>query len=823
MGKRLRACSGFLLLFFLCICSLSAQTTQITGQWKDSNGLPYAGATMKVQLTFSGTPVSNPTVTISVLATCRANGFGSAPCQVPFTPSNGPFTLDGAGNIPAGGITLQDNSLVTPAGTQWTFTVNSAGNPPPIGTGPQVCSTATAVTGSSQNVSLGSCPALSNASSGASLSSTPTSLLPQQNTLAFAYWKLPTENPCFWIDYSGHGNNATGCGANGGTPPTIQPDIGGAVYFGTPPGMPVSYPAAVNGINTYAVVTRPFFFPPASGGTNQAILAGNGGGAAGHFELFQFTFSLAGIGSSGFSQGFTPEMICEPAGGGGTITWIGPEDPSAPAVWIFTNNGSNLPLIYYNGYLVAAQGAATCFGDQTLGNFQEGGTAAGKGYAVNTFFQGYIGPAIGWFGNFNAQDALVATQVIQEAMQVRGFDWNQCSNNQPNINGQQCGEFVIPEYVLHGDSLLQGNPSGGAYFPTNVNGTVTVVNAALSADSLCGYGASNGSMHDSRFSLARSLSNFPKGLGNAVMVWGGTDDNGATTATQLTNCYQSMAAVHKQYGVPFFPALMADRTLNDAKKNAFAAAMRQNRFSFDLMADFAIWPATGADGASGNTNVFTDGVHFTNAASFKFIPATLTAPYNHYFGNADWGTATTDTVAPVAPTAITAITEGTGGPNKVTITTAATPANCTTNTWAVVTGQTGVATYNDFYWIESTTGTTIVGTNLTSGLGAGTATGTVVCPSQVSADNYKVLNFGVNANPWLLRPCEEWAGGARSADRNIHILNINAAASTIGGFTTDHAQTINGAATLSIPAHSSVTLAVKPNATSVAGCDFITQ
>lgn len=145
-----------------------AQTTQVTGQVKDVNGIPYAGAQMRAGLVFNGTPVSNPTVTISVLSQCRANGFGSAPCQVPFTPSNGPFNLDSAGNIPAGGITLQDNSLVTPAGTQWAFSVSTPGNPPPLGTGPQTCSATVTISGSSVSVSsnFSTCPALSNVGAG---------------------------------------------------------------------------------------------------------------------------------------------------------------------------------------------------------------------------------------------------------------------------------------------------------------------------------------------------------------------------------------------------------------------------------------------------------------------------------------------------------------------------------------------------------------------------------------------------------------------------------------------------------------------------------
>jgi hypothetical protein len=154
---------------FNLLVTVYAQATQVTGQVKDVNGLPYAGAQMKAQLVFAGPPVSNPTVTISVLSQCRANGFGSAPCQVPFTPSNGPFNLDGAGNIPGGGITLQDNTQVTPSGTQWAFSVNTPGNPPPLGTGPQVCAATLTISGASQGItaSFSGCPALSNIGSGA--------------------------------------------------------------------------------------------------------------------------------------------------------------------------------------------------------------------------------------------------------------------------------------------------------------------------------------------------------------------------------------------------------------------------------------------------------------------------------------------------------------------------------------------------------------------------------------------------------------------------------------------------------------------------------
>jgi hypothetical protein len=162
----LKSLSGLLVLWYLLlgVTPCVAQTTTVTGTVNDANGLPYSNGAMKAGLVFAGTPVSNPTVTISVLAQCKANGFGSAPCQVPFNPNAGPYTLDPSGNVPGGGITLQDNSLVTPAGTQWQFTVSEVGVPPPFGTGPQTCSTSVAVTGVAQSITAAfpTCPALTH-------------------------------------------------------------------------------------------------------------------------------------------------------------------------------------------------------------------------------------------------------------------------------------------------------------------------------------------------------------------------------------------------------------------------------------------------------------------------------------------------------------------------------------------------------------------------------------------------------------------------------------------------------------------------------------
>ena len=145
--------------FDLLVCF--AQSTTVSGTVKDANGIPYAGALMKAQLvTTAGSPVSGqPTVTVNSQAQCVSAGMGSAPCQMPFQGTVGQFGLDNTGSFT---VNLQDNTQVTPAATQWLFTVNSTGAPPPLGTGPQVCTQQVTISGATQTLNF-SCPALSTA------------------------------------------------------------------------------------------------------------------------------------------------------------------------------------------------------------------------------------------------------------------------------------------------------------------------------------------------------------------------------------------------------------------------------------------------------------------------------------------------------------------------------------------------------------------------------------------------------------------------------------------------------------------------------------
>ncbi len=155
--------ASLLLCFFAS--PLCAQYTTVTGQVKDVNGLPYAGAQMKavLVLTAGGSATGKATVTITNQQQCISAGQGGQPCQVPIQGTVGPFTLDGAGNIPSGGMLLADNTQVQPASTQWLITVaETPGVPPPFGTGPQICTAQLTISGATQGVSasFSVCPSL---------------------------------------------------------------------------------------------------------------------------------------------------------------------------------------------------------------------------------------------------------------------------------------------------------------------------------------------------------------------------------------------------------------------------------------------------------------------------------------------------------------------------------------------------------------------------------------------------------------------------------------------------------------------------------------
>lgn len=120
--------------------------TAVSGSIADPAGIPYANCNITAELVPSGT---NPTIGGAAIG-----GMNRAGC-------------DAGGNF---AMNLGSNAVIQPGGTQWKFTVNTNGAPPPLGTGPQTCSATITISGASQSISGNfTCPALGRGTSGSSL------------------------------------------------------------------------------------------------------------------------------------------------------------------------------------------------------------------------------------------------------------------------------------------------------------------------------------------------------------------------------------------------------------------------------------------------------------------------------------------------------------------------------------------------------------------------------------------------------------------------------------------------------------------------------
>lgn len=143
-------CLGALLVLAVAFPA-SAQVTNVSATIVDPNGIPYANGRVKAQLVLAGAGVTGqPTVTVSNTQQCISAGKGSAPCQIEFPGTVGPFPLDATGSFT---VALQDDVLVTPVGTTWLFSVSNPGADPPVGFGPVSFSLALTITGASQSIS----------------------------------------------------------------------------------------------------------------------------------------------------------------------------------------------------------------------------------------------------------------------------------------------------------------------------------------------------------------------------------------------------------------------------------------------------------------------------------------------------------------------------------------------------------------------------------------------------------------------------------------------------------------------------------------------
>ena len=125
----------------------AAQTpTVVSGTITDPSGIPYSFAKISAQLIPT---TASPTIIVNGIPT-QIGGQQNAT-----TDANGNFSMNLFCNTAGGGC-----SVISPASTQWQFTVQTNGMPLPQGTGPQSVVQLFTITGATQALTFTGVPAL---------------------------------------------------------------------------------------------------------------------------------------------------------------------------------------------------------------------------------------------------------------------------------------------------------------------------------------------------------------------------------------------------------------------------------------------------------------------------------------------------------------------------------------------------------------------------------------------------------------------------------------------------------------------------------------
>ncbi len=296
----------------------------------------------------------------------------------------------------------------------------------------------------------------------------------------------------------------------------------------------------------------------------------------------------------------------------------------------------------------------------------------------------------------------------------------------------------------------------------------------------------------------------PNAARNALILFNGaTNDMCQATFTAAQTEAATKQYIHDRKAYDpvrrVFVVSVLSRTACDATRDTFNTVERANwkAWGFDGFIDIGGTTNLGADGSFATTTSFSDSVHPTTTSNINTEDPMLQAAVNQYWGNTDFSSATTYASAAAAAVATTAVTQST---NTVTVTMVATPANCQVGNMALVTGVTAVSGTATGYNATAANGAGLLGWMIltrsatqityydgTTGLGAASVQGTVVCPQQQDADVDLILNFG--AGNFSLQPAAFWV------DKIVCIRNINAVASTLVPWGVDTITGIGAAST----------------------------
>jgi len=727
-----------------------AQFTNVTGTVVDPSGLPYANGTILATLILPGgaSPTLNGQTYFAPLQATGLNSFGN-------------FT-----------VRLADNTVLLPGGTQWNFNVCSALGTvqPAAGKGPVCFSITLTISGSTQDISTNlNAVALPLTASTAGILE-PTGLV---QTGLIAEYRLREGTGTTIIDSSGKGNNGT-FGSGGNTPTWIS-GSGGLSFSG---GQFVTLPAAVSNPGTVLIY---FSATNQTGGiAKQALLSDE--------PALSSVIYLDKTGSGTFYRALAggPRIASCTSGCGSfpiTVTrdvWNG----TGAMAYVFD---STTDVIYING-------TSTVAGNYALANGGMAGKNTGIWQLGGSVSAGYFTGSIYYVAMYNrelsASEVAANTLIITNAMIARGV----------NVLMRPVATDAQSQMVADGDSLTLGTGAGvvGGYStspPFTLNNT---------GQSLVDWQISNTSRGNAGFLTGTnpliSMAPFsvdplyhPGGYRNVVIIWAGVSGstgNEYVDLARLANYCRDRRAV----GWKVIATTLTSSNSGgggDQFKNTFNPGIRQTWATFaDALVDIASDPNLGADNAFSNTTYFqADGLHHTQGSIYNDEAPLFQRAVNRLYGNQSWTSANTYTTAAPAATAITATSEST---NTVTVTSTLNPPVGSTITIAGVTPS----GYNGNYTVQTTSASSFTYFNFTTGLGNGTVFGTAKIPQQVDADVFVILGGSAAGNPaFTMQTCVGYTG------QNLYFKNANTTSAWV--LTPFGSETIDGAATLTMPAASS--------------------
>jgi trimeric autotransporter adhesin len=615
--------------------------------------------------------------------------------------------------------------------------------------------------------------------------------VPVTSGLMAEYRILQSETPASLKDYSGNGVNATGVQ---GTTPTIIANTGG-LQCNANGGVIV--PASLNtAIDWFVYIGFQANLAPNGGSsTIYAPIAGNGGGGQpttiAAFMLSDssgnnyFQHYVAEVTSATGAQGFGGTSV-QAFNGNGLIEWAMPGVHDRYFI-----NGIETP--YHNATVTSA-------GINTSGSFQICGAASGSGFGQPSYYLGQVYYIAAYNRVLNPAERAAVSTYITNAMTQRGV---------PPV--QQLTSITTDTVTFMGDSMTRGTGSTPTFqhafsYDVVLNNIPNVINDGGDALQVTNWAAAGTPAFSQFFQ--------PGATRNAIAMMIGTNDVCAVStpaATSLANAANMIRNAKATVGQKFILFTIPDCVggLTSAGVEALDNLYRQywRQMGADALCDVAADPNIGASGANASLTYFLDGVHYTVQSMYNEHGRIAQMCINRLFGNTDFSMATTYSSAAAAAVATTAGSE-TG--NTITVTMAATPANCQAGNTAVVAGTTP-AGYSGNWFIITRSPTQVTYWTNTTSLGVITIQGTLSCPQQQDADQYMTLNFG--AGNFTLESCQGYTG------QRIYIQNINAVASTLVPFGSEGI-TGGGATPTTITALTTAILESELVSAAASGCNW---